>query len=80
MSSFGTREISEEINGRFRPFVVAGLALAPGLASSGRGGVRLGGIPVIASPGSKKMKDSDQSLYTNNGRRARSPRKVELSY
>jgi len=43
MSSFGTRAISEEINGRFGPFVVAGLALAPALASSGCGGVRLGG-------------------------------------
>ena len=80
MSSFGTRAISEEINWRFGPFVVAGLALAPGLASSGCGGVRLGGIPVTASPRLKKMKGSDQSLYTNNGRRARSPRKVELSY
>lgn len=48
MSSFGTCAISEEINWRFGPFVVAGLALAPALASSGRGGVRLGSIPFIA--------------------------------
>ena len=48
MSSFGTRAISEEINWRFGPFVVAVLALAPTLASSGGGGVRLGGIPFIA--------------------------------
>ena len=55
MSSFGTCAISEEINWRFGPFVVAGLTLAHGLASSGCGGVRLGGIPVIAPLGSKKM-------------------------
>ena len=56
LSSFGTHAIWEEINWRFGPFVVAGLTLAPALASSGRGGVRLGGIPFIAPPESKKMK------------------------
>ena len=48
MSSFDTREIYEKLNWKFGPFVVAGLALAPGLTSSGRGGVCLGGIHVIA--------------------------------
>ena len=55
MASFGTRAISEEINWRFGPFVVAGFALSPVLVSSGRDGPRLGGIPLIDCPESKKM-------------------------
>ena len=45
MSSFGTRVVSEEINWRLPPFVVAGLALAPAVFSCGFGGGRLRGIP-----------------------------------
>lgn len=44
--------ISEEINGRFGTFVVTELALA----SSGRGEVRLRGIPFKDCPRSKKTK------------------------
>ena len=51
MFSFGTPAISEKINWRFGPFVVAGFALAPVLVSYGRDGPRLGGIPLIDCPG-----------------------------
>ena len=40
MFSFGTPAISEKINWRFGPFVVAGFALAPVLVSYGRDGPR----------------------------------------
>ena len=49
MSSLGTRAISEEINWRFPPFVVPGVALTRAVFSRGFGLFRLGGILFITS-------------------------------
>ena len=60
-SSLGTRAISEEINWRFPPFVVPGVALTRAVFSRGFGLVRLGGILFIEEDALMLMIDSDQS-------------------